>query len=318
MNSKEARQNTTRVAVVISVLNERSAITQLLFALAVQTRLPDEVLIADGCSTDGTVDAIHEVLSSLPFPVIIIPQPGNISKGRNAAIQQCSADIIAVTDAGCVPHVTWLEQITAPIREGRVQAVAGAYRAAARTPLERAIAVFSWVDVTRPGARFRPSHRSVAYLREVWKDIGGYQENLDSAEDTLFDIEVERRFAVEAVPRAIVDWHPRSSFRGALRQQLFYGTGDGRGRIMLRYHVAVGLFVVAEILVLIGSGYVRLLAGALLAAASFYFIAKTHRLFERMALASLPFVILLMFALPPARLFGFFIGISGNKMLSRG
>lgn len=315
---KETKQNAARVAVAISVLNERGAITQLLHALAAQTRLPDEVVIADGCSVDGTVDAVREVMSSMPFPVKIISKPGNISKGRNSAIEQCSADIIAVTDAGCAPHPNWIEQITAPILEGRVQAVAGAYRPAARTPLERAISVFSWADVARPGASFRPSHRSVAYLREVWTEIGGYQEDLDSAEDTLFDIQVERKFAVGAAPLAIVDWYPRSSFRRALRQQLFYGTGDGRARIMLLYHVAVGLFVVTEILAIIGPVYVRISAASLLAVTCLYFIAKTYRLFERKAFSSLVFVILLMLALPSARLLGFLIGISGKKMFNRG
>ncbi len=45
-----------KVSVIATVLNEGQAIERLLESLAAQTRPPDEVVIADGGSTDETVE----------------------------------------------------------------------------------------------------------------------------------------------------------------------------------------------------------------------------------------------------------------------
>ncbi|MGD8519103.1 MAG: glycosyltransferase, partial [Anaerolineae bacterium] len=44
-----------KVSVIATVLNERDAIERLLQSFETQTRRPDEVVIADGGSTDGTL-----------------------------------------------------------------------------------------------------------------------------------------------------------------------------------------------------------------------------------------------------------------------
>ncbi len=49
-----------QVSVIVTVYNERDSIGRLLASLAEQTRLPDEVVICDGGSNDGTVDVIHD------------------------------------------------------------------------------------------------------------------------------------------------------------------------------------------------------------------------------------------------------------------
>jgi glycosyltransferase involved in cell wall biosynthesis len=189
-----------KIAVVTAVLNEADAIERLLRALAAQTRTPDVLLVADGGSTDGTLEKIAALAPSLPFGVQVLSIPGKIAKGRNAAIAQTQAEIVAVTDADCVPVPQWLEALTAPIESGKAAAVAGGYYADAATPIERAIATFTWVPLTANTTRFLPSHRSVAYLRSVWQTLGGYNEQIDSGEDTSFDLEVEKRFPYVAAP----------------------------------------------------------------------------------------------------------------------
>ena len=49
-----------QVSVVATVYNEQKSIGRLLASLAEQTRLPDEVAICDGGSTDETVRLIRE------------------------------------------------------------------------------------------------------------------------------------------------------------------------------------------------------------------------------------------------------------------
>ena len=49
-------QNKTHLSVIIPTLNEIAYLPQLLDALAKQTRLPDEIIVADAGSKDGTAE----------------------------------------------------------------------------------------------------------------------------------------------------------------------------------------------------------------------------------------------------------------------
>ena len=99
-----------KVSVVATVLNEQPAIGRLLESLAAQTRPPDEVVIVDGGSTDGTLELLKEWLRTDTFPLLVLERPGaNISQGRNAAIDAASGDVVATTDAGVRIESGWLE-----------------------------------------------------------------------------------------------------------------------------------------------------------------------------------------------------------------
>ncbi len=299
------------ITVVVTTLNEEDAVTRLMQALVNQTLRPDAVIVADGGSTDGTVQRIRDISSSMPFDIQVLLAPGNVPAGRNAAIARAdSTSIIAVTDADCVPDANWLELLTEPIRSGSADACAGAYYAESNEPLVRAIGVFTWVPLRKNSRRFLPSHRSVAYRKSVWTSLAGYNEKYDAGEDTAFDIEVERRFSWAAAPQARVKWHPRTTVRAALRQQIFYGTGDGQAKIQAIYHTGIALFVVAQFGAVFGTGVVRVGSLCALACAYIYFLAKDWQLF-RSPLKDAGSIALLLCILPPARLLGFFIGLLG-------
>lgn len=302
-----------KVAVVTAALNEVESIDSLLTALASQTRVPNIVVVADGGSTDGTLERISARAVALPFHIRVLRVPGKIARARNAAICEVDCEIIAVTDADCVPVTEWIEEITAPIVSGVAAAVAGAYRATARTTIERAISTFTWVPTSGKSGRFLPSHRSVSFLRSVWQQIGGYNEQIDSGEDTAFDLQVERQFPYAVAPRALVAWRPRSSVKKALWQQVFYGAGDGQARIQTSYHTIVALFVLAEFGTMFGGAATRALSATAVGVVVGYFIVKHLRLFKQM-IPDILWVILLTLFLPPARLAGFAIGLCGGSV----
>src|SRR5215813_13521556 len=79
-----------------------------------QTRQPEETIIVDGGSTDGTLEAFEEAGG-----ITVISEPGaNISRGRNVAIAAAAHEIIAATDADCTLDPHWLERLIAPIEAG--------------------------------------------------------------------------------------------------------------------------------------------------------------------------------------------------------
>ena len=75
---------TQPLTVVITVRNDREGLRELLPALAAQTKTPNEIVIVDGGSVDGTLEAV----AGFDLPVRTIVAPGaNIAAGRNIGVE---------------------------------------------------------------------------------------------------------------------------------------------------------------------------------------------------------------------------------------
>lgn len=242
------------VSVIATVLNERESIGVLLESLAAQTRPPDEIVIVDGGSTDGTLDIIARYLDRLPLRLLFRPG-ANISQGRNYAIQHATGDIIAATDAGTRLSPEWLAEIVAPIERGDAAVCAGFFVSDPRTTFEIALGATTLPDLRdiRP-ERFLPSSRSVAFLKRAWEEVGGYPEWLDYCEDLIFDFALRKRYGTFAfAPKAIAYFRPRPSLRAFARQYYRYARGDGKADLWRErqaarygtYFVAVPLIALA-------------------------------------------------------------------------
>jgi len=246
-----------RVSVVATVLNEASSLPHLLNGLAAQTRLPDEVVICDGGSTDGTLPLL-EAESRLPLRVIRRPG-GNISQGRNAAIDVATGKVIAVTDAGVRLSPQWLEKIVAPFEDAATQAVAGFFVPDSQTAFETAMGATVLPELREiDPMHFNPSSRSVAFRKSAWAAVGGYPEWLDYCEDLIFDLRIRDQYGPFVfAPGATVHFRPRSSIRAFFVQYYRYARGDGKADLWRRRHairyltylVAVPLIAVAGALI---------------------------------------------------------------------
>jgi glycosyltransferase involved in cell wall biosynthesis len=241
------------VAIIVTVRNEEASIDALLDSLLAGSRAPDEIVIADGGSTDHTVERLRARAAADPRVRFLVAL-GNRSVGRNAAVRAARASIIACTDAGVQVERDWLERITEPFEgDPGVDVVAGFYRSAGETWFERAAGVVSaprLEEVDRE--RFLPSTRSVAFPRSAWERVHGFDERWDHNEDTPFALSLKKagcRFAF--APGAIVRWRPRGDLRSFWRQHRRFGYGDGEsgvqgsfyGRIAAKYALALVLLV---------------------------------------------------------------------------
>jgi glycosyltransferase involved in cell wall biosynthesis len=234
------------VSVVATVKDEADSIDGFLAALLNQSRPPDEIVISDGGSTDGTAEAIRRAEANERSQLRLIEAPGtNIAQGRNRAIASCSGSIVAVTDAGTMPRPDWLERLVQPLESDPSVAVSGGFfEPGGSTFLQRCIAVVITPQLPEVSAdSFLPSSRSVAFRRDWWERAGGYPEWLDYCEDVVFDLELKRAGAAIAYASdARVVWSPAPTLRGFARQYYRYARGDAAaglwaGRHALRYGV---------------------------------------------------------------------------------
>jgi glycosyltransferase involved in cell wall biosynthesis len=221
------------------VLNEGAAIERLWASLAGQSRPPDEVVVCDGGSTDGTLATLHTWAASGRLPMQVLSKPGaNISAGRNAAIAAATGDVIASTDAGVRLEPRWLEELVAPFERDEVAVVAGWFVADPQSAFEAAMGATVLPHRREIKAEtFLPSSRSVAFRKSAWQAVGGYPEWLDYCEDLIFDFRLRDRFGpFPLAPGATVHFRPRSNLRAFLKQYYRYARGDGKADLWRKRH----------------------------------------------------------------------------------
>ncbi len=166
-----------KVSLIATEKNESGNIRLWLESIFIQTRLPDELIIVDAGSTDGTLDLLKKLVSKSPITVKIFCVPNlNIAQGRNLAISKAVHPIIAVTDFGCRPEKEWLEKLISPFEQAEhIQASGGWYIAEdsfGKTVFRRA---WPRIDQVHPSS-FIPSSRSFAFTKNLWEKVGGYPE----------------------------------------------------------------------------------------------------------------------------------------------
>jgi glycosyltransferase involved in cell wall biosynthesis len=212
-----------KVSLVTTVKDVADGIDAFLASIAAQTRPPDEVIVVDGGSADGTVERLRAAEG-----ITLVEESGaNIARGRNVAIAASTHDVLAVTDGDCVLEPDWLERIIAPLEDGADVAM-GFYAPIADGFLARCMAAVNLPDASEVDeATFMPSSRSVAFRREAIEAAGGYPEWLDIGEDMYVDhrwreLGLDLRF----VPEAVVHWRLRTSLRDTWVQYFRYARGD--------------------------------------------------------------------------------------------
>jgi glycosyltransferase involved in cell wall biosynthesis len=221
-----------KVSLVATVKDAAPHIGEFLASVAAQTHAPDEVVVVDGGSADGT----REILEASGVVTVIEETGANIARGRNVAIRAAAHDVLAVTDADCVLIPQWLERLLEPIENGADVAM-GFYRPLGVSLLQVcAGAVLPDPEEVRED-RFMPSARSVAFVREAYVAAGGYPEWLDVGEDMYLNHrwrELGVRMAL--APEAIVEWRIRPSLAETWRQYVGYAKGDALGRMYPQRH----------------------------------------------------------------------------------
>jgi glycosyltransferase involved in cell wall biosynthesis len=210
-----------KVSVIATVKDAAPLIAEFLASLRGQTRPPDEVVIVDGGSTDGTWDRLTREPA-----VTALSEPGsNIARGRNRAVSAATHDVIAVTDADCILDPEWLERLLAPIAEG-APVVAGFYRPIPGSMFET-WAVSHIPDAAELGPRWLPSSRSLAFRRDAFETAGGYPEWLPIGEDMYLNQRwVEAGVPIHRATDAVVYWRPRRGPVATWRQYERYAEGD--------------------------------------------------------------------------------------------
>ena len=248
------------VSLCMTVKNEAHVLDRLAADLRAQTVKPDEIVVTDGGSTDGTVEWLREVLDDFE-DVRVISMPGaNIAAGRNRAIAEARGEVVLVADAGLRLPPGWVEGLSAAVREDGVDVAFGYVLSEPENDFEFALAA-----VTRPlkaeidPATYPVSGGCVGFRAELFARYQ-YPEWLDYGEDMNLYLEWRRDgVGIVHVPAANVGFRPRPDLGAFFCQYFNYARGDGEAGMWTgRHGLRAGAYAVLVVVVgnaLLGSSW---------------------------------------------------------------
>jgi succinoglycan biosynthesis protein ExoA len=322
---RAAASAATSVSVVVPCFNEERYIEEVLKNLARQRAAGFfEIVVVDGMSTDGTRAAVRRFAEANPDArVRLVDNPArNIPAALNRGIEAAEGRVIARMDAHAVPAENYLRDCLARLGREGVAVVGMPCRI--RPGAETAVALANAAAVSHPfgigDAKYRTAGAGGAaasrlvdtvpfgvFTKELWRQLGGYDEGLLTNEDYDFNYRARRAGGgVLLDTSSYCTYFARPTYAALTRQYFRYGLWKAR---MVRLHprsikprqLAAPAFVVSLLLLVPASWWLAparwllaagLSAYALLALASALQLARRERDLKIVPLVPLSFLLI--------------------------
>lgn len=223
--------STPTVSVVIPVFNGERTIALCLQAVLAQTYPRDrfEVIVVENGSTDAT----SAIVAQHPVTLLHSERRGPAA-ARNVGIARASGEIVAFTDADCIPRPDWLKLLIQPYRDARIGGTCGpirAYQHPGRTLVELFSDYHSPLRNYKINARQHLPHlytANASYRRDILHRAAGFREGMFTGEDVDLAWRVQLDLGCEvalAEDAEVLHWH-RATLHGLARQYRQYGFGE--------------------------------------------------------------------------------------------
>ena len=201
-----------------------------------QTKQPDEIVIVDAFSDDGTAEELFSWAKN-DLRVKIFQEKGAVAHGRNVAIEKASFEHIVSTDMGVRLVPEWFAELTAPFEtDPDVELVLGNScidRDTLHTAVARAEFYIENGGFADPGPGVIGGNRSSAYLKKIWRECNGLPEDLTFCGDdsTFFRQMNEHGYKTAYAPGAMTLWGRPEKLKSFWKEAWNYGLGDGEAFI---------------------------------------------------------------------------------------
>jgi GT2 family glycosyltransferase len=141
-----------------------------------------------------------------------------IPEQRNLGVAEAIGDVIVFTDCGCIPGPEWLSRLLAPILDGTEAVTCGRTGSRGRSVYDGTPVAAPLDDVAPPEHVEECPTINLAFRRETFERIGGFDETFEYGSDIDFSWRLTRSgVRIRFVPHAVVvhDWgdHKRQNRR---------------------------------------------------------------------------------------------------------
>lgn len=221
------------LSVMVPVRDERQRLPAFLAMLEAQTRRPDEVMLVDGMSVDGSREWLAEAGRSRPWLRVLDNPRQVVPAALNVGLAASTGSLLARMDTHADYAPDYLEVVSGFLAaHPEVDGVGGAMQTEGRGAWGKAIAATLRRPFGLGGARHRVGGTAGpvehvftgCYRRAALVAVGGWDERLLANEDFEADTRLrESGHTVWLHPAARSTWYVRESVPGLARQMFRYG-----------------------------------------------------------------------------------------------
>lgn len=237
----KGREPIRKVLVVVPTLNEARGIETVVDALSRNwpAELDVTLAVADGGSTDGTVQLVQSMQKTRPW-LRLLNNPRRIqSAAVNLAVKTFGQDVQVLVrcDAHAVYPPDFVQRLLRSLERSGADAVVVPMDSVGHNCVQCAVAWVSDSAVGSGGSAHRGGRLSgdvdhghhAAFRMASFERAGGYDETFTHNEDAELDCRQRRmgsRIYLDADIR--LQYHPRASLTALARQYFSYGVGRSR------------------------------------------------------------------------------------------
>lgn len=221
------------VSVIVPCFNEVNFIEDFVTNLCNQSYKNVEIIIADGNSSDGTLDVLNEIKSDIPNLKLVENKERIVSTGLNSAIHCSSGSIIIRFDVHTEYDTDYISEVVNLMLNTDYDCVGGSWNIfVPRDKIPRAIALSFKSYFGSGGAKSRSSEYSGpvdtvylgAWRREAFQKFGNFDENLVRNQDDEYCHRIKLGGGtIYQSPKIKSTYHGRRKISKLCRQFYQYG-----------------------------------------------------------------------------------------------
>lgn len=153
----------------------------------------DEIIVVDNLSTDAT----PQIARSFSHVTVIVSRAETVAGVRNDGAKLATGSVLAFVDADCLLKAEWREELEGMLSDDAVMATGGGLTFPRGASWVEKAWMCGWAAPSGP-VKF-VSTANLAVRAEAFKMLGGFDEALETDEDTDFSRRVRSAFGVQAL-----------------------------------------------------------------------------------------------------------------------
>jgi glycosyltransferase involved in cell wall biosynthesis len=255
--------NSVLVSIVIPMLNEIESIDTCLNSIFAQGFPADqiEILVVDGCSTDGSKEKVLQ-LARIHSNIRLFNNPLRRTPiSLNIGVKNSNGDVIIILGAHTQIRNDFVEHNIRLMGEQGVKCTGGTQLNTGKSFMQHAIGLAMGSRFGIPSAPYRFHKKPcfvdtvvyAAYARELFDQVGYFNEELHISEDAEFNWRIRKAgYQIYYSPEIVSYYYPRKNLPKLIKQ--FFNYGILRVNVIKKHldairliHLAPPLFVVALI-----------------------------------------------------------------------
>ena len=264
------------ISVILPIRNEEEKLLSTLNSILSQNYKSDkiEILISDGSSYDNTINIINNIANQDHRIKFINNIYKIVSTGFNLALNEAKGDIIIRIDGHCEIAQNYIEKCYNLLKETDADIVGGVIETISSGLIGNAISIAQSSRFGVGGVKFRNKDSKEAeyvgtlafgaHRRQIFSDIGGYDEEMVCNQDDEFNhraLQAGKKIWMD--PTIKTKYYSRSNYLKLFKQYFNYGFYkvrgiQKRGQIFSIRHIIPSIFIVTLIITLIIGFFLQL------------------------------------------------------------